>query len=346
MSKTMRAARYHGPTGQVELERLPVPEPGVGQVRVKIQSAGVCHTELHFLHGLLDFGVRPLTLGHEIAGEVEAVGPGVEEYSPGDRVLVYYYATCGKCVWCRTNRENLCPNVKAQFGFTADGGFAEYTVVPEANLVRVPETLTLDEAASLGCSAATAMHAGKTIANVGLGDTVVVYGAGAVGFSLVQLGKLAGARVIAVGRSERKLQVARETGADVLVHAGEEDVKEAILRATDREGADVVFDMVGTRESMENGVPALRRRGRYVFIGYSEDTLQVHPLDLVIGEKIITASVGNTYQELVDVVNLATQGKLRTVLDRTAPLESVNDVLGALERGEIVGRAILHPHRA
>src|SRR5262249_35235468 len=173
---TMRAARYHGPGGELTLEDVAVPAPGPTDAVVRVAAAGVCHTELQFLEGTLNLGVAPLTLGHEIAGEVAALGGEVRALGVGDRVVVYYYAPCGECRWCAGGHENLCPNTAAQVGFTADGGFAPYVRVPARDLVRVPDELPLDEAATVGCSVATALHALRAVARVQLGGPVVGYG--------------------------------------------------------------------------------------------------------------------------------------------------------------------------
>ncbi|CAA9590141.1 MAG: Alcohol dehydrogenase class III, partial [uncultured Thermomicrobiales bacterium] len=268
-TSSMRAVRYHGPGEPFHNDEIPVPQPGAGEALVRVGAAGICHTELHLRHGVLNLGVAPLVPGHEIAGEVAAVGPGVDAVRPGDRVAVYYYVGCGRCSWCRQGQENLCRDVVDQFGFTADGGWAEYVVVPARNLVPLPDGLTVEEAAALGCSATTALHAVRSVADVRLGETVVVYGVGAVGYALIQLCRLAGARVIAVGRTPAKLALAAELGADVTINADELNPAVETLRLTGDEGADVVFELVGITETMERSVAMLRRRGRLVFIGYS-----------------------------------------------------------------------------
>ena len=148
----MRAARYHGPGKPLRLETVPVRPLTAGDALIRVRAAGVCYTDTHFLSGVLDLGIHPLTLGHEVAGEVVELGRNGGGIAVGDRVLIYYYATCGHCHWCRTDRANLCPQVVAEYGFTADGGYAEYVVVPAANLVRIPAGLDLKEAATLGCS--------------------------------------------------------------------------------------------------------------------------------------------------------------------------------------------------
>jgi propanol-preferring alcohol dehydrogenase len=198
--QTMQAARYHGPGPALHVETVPVPTIGVGEALIRITHAGVCRTELHFLSGLLNLGIAPLTLGHEIVGEVVLVGAGVGTAQPGDRVIVNYYGTCGQCVWCRTGQQNLCSHVVAQLGFTADGGYAEFVKARAYMLVPLPAHLDAAQACTLGCSATTALHAARRIAPVQLGDTVLIYGAGGVGYSL-QVCKLSGAQVLVVGRS-------------------------------------------------------------------------------------------------------------------------------------------------
>lgn len=215
---SMTAVRYHGPGEpfRLELERVPRPEPGPGEVRVRVGTAGVSRTELHFESGLLDLGVAPGTMGHEIAGTVDAVGEGVEEREPGDRVVLYYYDGRGDCRWCRRGEENRCGQPDHQYGFVSDGGYAEHVRVPERNAVPLPDALSLPQAAPLACSATTAIHACE-VADLAEGETAVVYGIGAVGFGLVQVADLRGARVPGVGRSAGKLERALELGADGVV---------------------------------------------------------------------------------------------------------------------------------
>ncbi len=338
----MRALRYHGPRKPLRLEDVPTPEPGPGEVVVRVRAAGICHTELHFLSGLLDLGVAPLTLGHEIVGRIERVGPGVPAERAGERVILYYYVGCGTCVHCLAGDENLCGALRAEHGFVTDGGFAEYVRAPARNAVPLPASVGDEAAAPIGCGVTTAVHAAG-LASVGLGDWVVVYGAGAVGFGLVQVARLRGARVVAVGRTPAKLEKARALGAEATVRAGDEDVAARIREITGGRGADVVFELVATRDTMAASLASLAKRGRLVFVGYSEDSLQVHPIQLVVGEQVVTASVGNTLAELRLAVDLVASGRVVTVVDRTLPLERFQEGLDALAAGRLVGRAVLAP---
>lgn len=338
----MKAIRYYGPKMPLRLEEVPRPEPGPGELLVRVRASGICHTELHFLSGLLNLGVAPLTLGHEIVGVVESVGPGVEAPREGDRVIVYYYAGCGWCHHCRRGEENLCGNLKAEYGFIADGGFAEFIVVPARNAVPLPSHLRDEEAAPIGCGVTTAIHAARLSA-LRAGDTVVVYGVGAVGYGLVQLGRLAGATVIAVGRTGAKLERAKELGAHLVVNAQREDVVPRLRELTEGQGANVIFELVATRQTMEHSIQSLAKRGRLVFIGYSADAFTVHPIQLVVNEAHVAGSVGNTLDELYEAVRWVSEGKIRTVVDRTLSLEQFQEGIDALAAGTLIGRVVLTP---
>jgi propanol-preferring alcohol dehydrogenase len=197
-------------------------------------------------------------------------------------------------------------------------------------------------AAPIGCGVTTAVHAAR-LANVALGDWVVVYGVGAVGYGLVQVARLRGARVIAVGRTPAKLERARALGAEHTVSAGEESVVRRVRELTGGHGADVVFELVATIDTMGHSTGMLAKRGRLVFVGYSQDAFTVHPIQLVIGEQIVTASVGNTLAELKQAVELVAAGRVKTVVDRTLPLEKFEEGFTALRDGRLIGRAVLLP---
>lgn len=338
----MKAVRYTGPRKPLELQEVPRREPGPGEVLIRVTAAGMCHTELHFASGLLDLGVAPVTLGHEVVGRIEAVGAGVQGDRVGERVIVYYYVGCGACRHCRVGDEHLCAAVKAEYGFVSDGGYAEYVTVPARNAVPLPDSISDEAAAPIGCGVTTAVHAAK-LARLAPGEWVVVYGIGGIGFGLIQLARASGARVIAVGRREAKLAKARELGAEVTVDASTGNVAAHIRELTGGAGADVVFECVGTAETMAAASASLGRRGRLVFIGYSADAFTVHPIQLVVFEQQVMGSVGATLQDLHEAVALVERGVVRTVVDRTLPLEQFQRGLDALASGELVGRAVLLP---
>ena len=338
----MKAVRYYGPTEPLRLVELEQPEPGSGEVVVRVHASGVCGTELHFLSGLLNLGVAPITLGHEVAGVVHEVGQGVDSRWLGQRVVVYYYVGCRDCVNCSQGYENLCTNVKAQYGFVSDGGFAEFIKVPTNNLVPLPPNISDDDAAPIGCAVTTALHAGR-LASIGPDDHILIYGVGAVGYGLVQLGRMLGATVIGVGRTQNKLQQAKDLGAHFVINSNEGSVVDQVLEITDGRGADAVFELVATSETMENSIKSLGKRGRLVFIGYSSDYLNVHPIQLVVNETSVMGSVGNTLDELREAVRLVSEGKIQTVVDRTLQLEQFQEGVDALLAGTLLGRVVLKP---
>ena len=338
----MRAVRYTGPRQPLVLAEVPRRDPGPGELLVRVTAAGICHTELHFLSGLLDLGVAPITLGHEVVGRVEAVGAGVDAARVGERVIVYYYVGCGRCAHCRVGDEQLCPALVAEYGFLSDGGYAEYVTVPARNAVPLPDSIADVDAAPIGCGVTTAVHAAG-LAELAAGEWAVVYGVGGVGLGLVQLARSRGARVIAVSRSPAKTALAAELGAEHVVSAGAGGVAARIRELTGGRGADVVFECVGTAETMKEASAALGRRGRLVFVGYSADSFTVHPIQLVVFEQRVLGSVGATLADLHEAVDLVARGVVRTVVDRTLPLEQFKAGLDALARGELVGRAVPVP---
>lgn len=338
----MRAVRYYGPKQPLRLEEVPAPTPELGQVVVEVKAAGLCHTELHFLSGLLDLGVRPVTLGHEVVGRVAQVGADVTDVREGQRVIVYYYVGCGRCGHCLVGDENLCGALRAEYGFVSDGGFASALKVPARNCVPLPDHVSDEAAAPIGCSVTTGIHA-MNLARVSHGDIVLVYGIGAVGLGIVQLASHAGAEVIAVGRTPAKLEKAKSLGAAHAIEATAGSVANRVRDITAGHGADVVMELVATKATMQESTEALAKRGRLVFIGYSEDSYSVHPIQLVITEASVTGSVGNTLAELKQAVDLVSRGMVTTVVDRTLPLDEFQKGIDALARGEPVGRVVFLP---
>ena len=336
----MLAARFTAAHRPLSLDDVPVPEPGPDEVRVRVRAAGVCGTELHFVDGLYAPARVPMTLGHEVAGTVDAVGGDVLGYAEGDRVAVYYYLFCGSCRWCLRGRQNLCLRPRGVLAFAADGGFAEHLVVPAHCLVRLPDSLGFVEAAPLCCAGTTALHAlGE--AEVEVGDVVVVLGAGGVGLAVVQDARRRGARTLAVSRSPARRAAALAAGAVAAV--APEHLADAVAELSGGQGADVVVELAGVSATLALAVEVLGRRGRLVLVGYSADPLTVHPLSMVVSEQRVIASVGNTYAELVAAVALAGAGQLLPPVSATQPLAEVDTALERLRAGAVTGRLVLEP---
>ena len=337
----MLTARFTGAHQPLSLDDVPVPEPGPDEVRVRVHAAGVCGTELHFVDGLYAPSRTPMTLGHEAAGVVDAVGSAVRGWAPGDRVAVYYYLFCGSCRWCLRGRQNLCLAPRGVLAFAADGAFAEQLVVPAHCLVRLPAEVSFDAAAPLCCAGTTALHA-LTEGEVAPGELVVVLGTGGVGLAVVQDARRRGATVVAVSRDAGRRAAALRCGATAAVSPAE--VAGTVAELSGGQGADVVVELAGVTATLELATGVLGRRGRLVLVGYSADPLTVSPLALVVAEQRVVASVGNTLAELEDAVALAAAGQLTPPVAGTMPLREVNDALDRLRAGEVTGRLVLHPH--
>jgi propanol-preferring alcohol dehydrogenase len=338
----MQAVRYLGPKRNFELRAVAIPSPGPGQARVKIAACGVCRTELHLRDGLLDLGRRDFTVGHEIAGTIDAVGEGVRAERIGQRVVVYYYEGCGDCRYCREGDEHLCPAPASQPGFTSDGGYAEYIVVRARNCVALPPEIPLTQAAPLGCAGSTAVHAGK-LARLVPGAWAVIHGFGGVGMATLQYAASCGARTIAIGLGAARLQAAREMGATAVIDAAATPDVAADVASLTGEGADAVFDLVGTSASMGASAAMLRRRGRLVLIGYTADLFSIHPVALIVREIAVLGSVGSTLGDLHDAVDLVARGLMCPVIDRTMRLADFAEALAAVEAQDLTGRIVLTP---
>jgi alcohol dehydrogenase, propanol-preferring len=344
----MKALRLVQAGKPAELRETAVPEPGPGQVLIKIGGAGACHSDLHLMdwpEGQLPWKL-PYTLGHENAGWVHALGAGVTSVRKGDAVIVYGPWGCGRCRPCRLGRENYCEHAAeiSVFGggLGLDGGMAEFMLVPSDRLLVPLGNLAPHIAAPLADAGLTPYHAiSQARARLQPGATAVVIGCGGLGQMGVQLLKATtGARVIAVDTDPRKLEVAKTFGADVALSSNA-GTAEAIRKATDGIGAEVVFDMVGSDATLALGAKSLRAEGRLVIIGLALGTLPVSFFALPYGAEVATSYWG-TITELMELVSLARAGKIRMDVE-TFSLAAAPEVYEKLRRGEIRGRAVIVP---
>ena len=261
-------AMYFEEFGQVPaIMTLPDPTPAPDGVVVKVGASGVCRSDWHGWRGHDDDVALPHVPGHELAGTVVAIGANVRRWRSGDRVTVPFVGGCGHCPTCHSGNQQVCPD-QFQPGFTAWGSFAEYVALDHAdqNLVRLPDDLAFDTAASLGCRFVTAFRGVVDQGQVRPGQWVAVHGCGGVGLSAIMIARAAGARVIAVDVTDEKLALARAAGAEVLVNAAAGPVVEAILEATGG-GVHLSLDCLGHSALLANSVACLRRRGRHVQLG-------------------------------------------------------------------------------
>ncbi len=322
-----------------------VPEPGPGEVLVKVRAAGVCGTDLHIVDGMIKPDAYPMTLGHEAAGVVEQAGPGVG-LAAGARVAVFNKLFCGACEQCLLGRQNLCTAEPGQLGFNRDGGDAEYLVAPERNLAVLPDTVDFAAAAVLTCAGMTAVHATR-MSGLQSGQTVVVNGIGGVGILVVQVAAQAGATVIAVADSDGKADLASRHGAADTIMLSHGDnynaLPEAVRSRTGGRGADVFFELVGTTDTMTAGIRSLAPRGRFVSTGYTDQSLQIHPIDFILSEASLVSTVAATRTDLNDAIAMAAAGTLTVPLAGSYPLDGIVDALSALRSRSVLGRQVLVP---
>jgi len=348
----MKAVRYHGANQALTYEDVSVPTlTDENGVLVQVHAAALCHTELHFCSGTLDLGVKPMTLGHEAVGVITQVGANVPASRIGERVIVYYYLGCGKCRWCQKGDEQLCGSLRAQYGFVSDGGLAEYLVTTSRNAVLLPDALDFVQAAPIGCGVTTAVHASK-LGRPQPEAWSLVYGVNGVGFGLVQLlSKKYNNKVICVGRSQEKLDMAKELGAHAVIDAseGNANVAATVRELTGGDGVDTIFECVGSRETMDSCVGwggALGKRGRMVLIGYhagSEHDFRCHPIPLIVYEQQIIGSVGATLEDLKDAVDMVADGTIKTIVDSSIPLEDFQSGLDKIKACKCVGKIVCLP---
>lgn len=306
----MKAVRlYEGP--EVRIEEAPEPEVGPGQIRVAIQAAGVCGTDLHAAHGRLPVPTLPVIMGHEGAGIVDAVGEGVSTFREGDRVLLLPSETCGACPACEAGHLGLCPGARI-FGMARDGTFAERIAVPASCALPLPEGIPFDHGAILADAVATAYHAVATRAGIRGGERVAVIGCGGVGYHAILLARLLGAKtIVAADASDGALRRAVAAGADVTVAAGASDARKAIRKAAGGEGPELVIEYAGRKASVELALAAVARGGRVIVGGVGTESPELGPLVSFVGkESGVLGSMGYTRAELGRVVELAASGKL------------------------------------
>jgi propanol-preferring alcohol dehydrogenase len=334
----MRAAQFFGP-GDFRLVEIERPSPSPGEVLLRVRAAGLCHSDLHIIDDELG-GVpirTPLTLGHEIAGEVVEVGSGVDRSLLGRRFAVFGPAGCGQCSFCRVGRDHLCTESQA-IGLARDGGYAEFVAVPAHALVPVPDGVGDAEAAVATDAVLTSFHALARVARVQPGETVVVIGAGGLGLNAIQVAKLLGAYVVALDVQPRKLELARQFGADLALDSRSVNVETPLL---DRR-IDVVGDFVGNDATKLLAQRLVGRGGRVVLVGLGSVAGPLLGLRLVADEVAILGSFWGTRAELVTVLDLVDRGMLRPPVE-THPLDELLTWVQRLREGTVEHRIALVP---
>ena len=352
----MQAARIITPKEPLEIKQLETPKPRGSQVLVKVQSSGVCHSDIHLWDGgytglngqflkTTDRGVKyPLTPGHEIAGIITDMGEDAKEafIQQDQKVMVYPWIGDGLCPACRVGDENLCDNPRS-IGVYRDGGYAEYVLVPNYRyLLPIPEQLDTDTAATLSCSALTAYGAVKNTA-IKPDNNIVIVGAGGLGIMAIQLAKAVfGARIIVIDLGDEKLKVAKENGADETINSKNEDPVSKVMELTNKKGADAVIDFVNASKTVETDMQLLRKRAKVVLVGLFGGELKLNLVSMPTRAYSIIGSYTGNIQDMAELVSLANRKVIKPVISDRFKLSEATDALTKLKEGKIIGRGVIN----
>ena len=333
----MQAAVLHG-ANNLLFEEVKRPEPGPGEVLLRVHRCGVCGTDSHIVKGRFPAPNLPLIIGHEFAGEVAAVGSGVDYVKEGDKATADINIACGHCWYCRNNQKLFCAKVR-QLGVHAHGGMAEYVVVPAQNIYILPNDMPYDHAAFIE-PLACAIHGQKRI-GIEVGETVLILGAGPMGLAHAALSKQRGAGLVIVSEPNAgRRQRARQTGSDLEVDPTVPEGIDAIMQATQGRGADVVIEAVGSPVTYGQTFQLVRRGGRILAYGAAaqDAVVSVKPFEIYAKELTIVGSYAGTYETWLQAIALISGGRFdpNKIIDSIRPLAEVAAALESLDRDKSV----------
>jgi len=338
----MKAARFYGANQPLRLEEIEQPAPQPKEVLVKVTACGLCHTDLHYLdHGVRTFKQPPITLGHEVSGIVEEAGGNVKNLKKGDRVIVPPVFTCGECEMCRTGRENICKDM-IMLGNNIDGAYAEYVVAPAKDTIPLPASIPLAEGSIISDAISTPYHALANRAMVKPGNSIAIYGCGGLGINAVQVAKALGAYVIAVDIKEKKLQYAKEFGADEVLKSDADTAKK--IRKLTGGGVDFALEAIGNPETMQIAFSTIRTGGTLIVMGYSDKDLTINAGRIMYREMRIMGTLGCPPYLYPSLIKLIEMGKIKVkeLVTHKFPLNEINEAFSILrENEESLIRAII-----
>jgi propanol-preferring alcohol dehydrogenase len=337
-TKTMKAAFVERFGEPLVVKEVPIPTPGPGQALVEIVASGVCHTDLHAADG--DWPIKPtppFTPGHEGAGIVAALGPGITHLKEGDRVgIAWLHSACGHCDCCLAGWETLC-KYQQNSGYSVNGSFAQYALGQADYLGRIPKNLSLVDAAPILCAGVTT-YKGLKMTDTKPGEWVVISGVGGLGHVAVQYAKAMGLHVAAVDLGPEKMALARKLGAEITVDAKTQDPATEIQKQIG--GAHGVLVTAVSIIAFKQALGMLRRGGTCVLNGLPPGEFPVSIFELVLNGNTIRGSIVGTRLDLEESLAFAAEGKVKPTIE-TLPLESINDVFSRLKNGQVNGRVVL-----
>lgn len=342
----MKAARLHAYNSPLQLDDVPTPRPGPGEVIVKISGAGFCHSDLHVIDGEIQILPKlPVTLGHENAGIVSAIGAGVTSVREGDAVVVYGAWGCGRCDYCITGHEQLCAAPEWCGLSQWDGGYAEYLRVPHDRYLVKLDRIDPVVAAPLADAALTPYRAVKKALPLLEPDhPTLVIGLGGLGqYGVKLLRLLSGARIIAVDTSPEKRKLAAMIGADEVLDGSDPELVTRIREISNGAGVTAAFDFVGSDSTLATAIASTRSLGKVFQLGLAGGAAKLQPLVNSRFEVGFECTLWGTLKELREVVALVEDGRLALGKTETAPLDRINEVYARLKRGDVDGRLIVTP---
>lgn len=336
--KKMKAAVIREFGKPLQIEEMPVQEPGINEILVKVITCGVCHTDLHACNG--DWPVKPnlpLIPGHEALGYVVALGGEVKNVKEGDIVGVpWLYSACGSCEYCITGWETLC-ETQQNGGYSVNGGYAEYVIADARYIAHFPSNINFTEMAPIICAGVT-VYKGLKQTDTKPGEWVAVSGIGGLGHLAVQYAKAMGLHVAAIDITDDKLRLAKKLGADITVNAKEQDPGTFLKKETG--GMHGVLVTAPSPIAFSQGLSALRRKGTISLNGLPPGSFDLPIFDTVISGHTIRGSIVGTRKDMQEAVAFALDGKVKTTVHATK-LENINTVFDEMKKGEIEGRYVL-----
>jgi propanol-preferring alcohol dehydrogenase len=336
---TMKAAIVKQFGKPLVIEDVPVPQPGPGEVLVKVKACGVCHTDLHAASG--DWPVKPVPPfipGHEVAGIVAALGPGVKNLKVGDAVgVAWLHDACMSCEYCETGWETLCEH-QHNTGYSVNGGFAEYVIASAAFAAKLPATVDFAAISPILCAGVTT-YKGLKETDARPGEWVAISGVGGLGHVAIQYAKAMGFKVLAVDIAEDKLKLARETGADLAVNALANDAVDKVLAATGGGAHGVLVTAVSTA-AFAQALKMVRRKGTVSLVGLPPGEFPTPIFDVVLKRITVRGSIVGTRRDLDEAIAFAADGKVKAEVTKV-PLAQINDVFERMKAGKIDGRMVL-----
>jgi alcohol dehydrogenase, propanol-preferring len=336
---TMKAAIVKAFGKPLVVEDVPIPVPGPGELLVKVRACGVCHTDLHAASG--DWPVKPVPPfipGHEAAGVVAAIGPGVTDFKIGDAVgVAWLHDACMRCEYCETGWETLCEH-QHNTGYSVNGGFAEYVIASAAFAARLPADVDFAAIAPILCAGVTT-YKGLKETEARPGEWVVISGVGGLGHVAIQYAKAMGLKVIGVDITEDKLQLALDTGAEHAVNALDRDAVDRVLAITGGGATGVLVTAVST-PAFAQALHMVRRKGTVSLVGLPPGEFPTPIFDIVLKRITVRGSIVGTRHDLDEAIAFAAEGKVKAEITK-APLSEINTIFDRMKAGKIDGRMVL-----